>query len=497
MNLLIRTDASVSIGTGHVMRCLALAQAWQDQGGHAIFLMSETTPAVEARLRAEGMHVVSSRFSVGSVQDSTNTADVAVENGADWVVVDGYRFGAEFQRAIKNSGQKLLFIDDNGHAEHYSADLVLNQNVHAKEAFYVLRSAQTRVLLGPMYALLRREFIPWRGWNREIPPSPKKVLVSLGGSDPQNITQLVIRALQQIAEEGLQIIVIAGGSNPHVEELSRYIVSSPLDIQLISNSTNMAELMAAVDFSISGAGSTCWEMCLMGLPAIIIDLAPNQTLLARSLNSIRAAVHLPIETVNADTLSRQVTRFLNSPEMLTSLSASARELVDGNGSTRVAALMKHEIRLRPTEQSDCRLLWEWANDPQVRAMSFSAESIPWDQHVKWFNSRLGDPWARLYVASDHTDQPIGQVRHQLAGDRADLSLNLGCQFRGKGYGKAMLLLATEELFRHSQVRTIDAFVKPGNAPSLRLFEAAGFRSLGMKDFHGQQAVHFVLSRNFR
>ena len=496
MKLLIRTDASVSIGTGHVMRCLALAQAWQNQGGHAIFLMSETMPAVAARLRAEGMPVIAARFSVGSVEDATNTADVAIENRADWVVVDGYRFGAEFQQAIKNSGRKLLFIDDNGHAEHYSADLVLNQNVHGKEAFYVHRSAQTRVLLGPTYALLRREFLRWGVWSREIPPRPRKMLVSLGGSDPQNITQRVIGAMQQIAGEGLQIIVIAGGSNPHVEELSRYIVSSPLDIQLISNSTNMAELMAAVDFAISGAGSTCWEICLMGLPAIIIDLAPNHTLLARQLHSIGAAVHLPIETVDPDTLSQQITCLLNSPALLRSLSARARELVDGNGSARVVALIKHEIRLRPTAQSDCRLLWDWANDPQVRSMSFSTESISWDQHVKWFKSQLANPSARLYVASDHTDHPIGQIRYQLTGDRAALSLNLGHEFRGMGYGKTMLLLATEELFRHSQVRTIDAFVKPSNAPSLRLFEAAGFRSLGMQDFRGQHAVHFVLSRNF-
>src|SRR5580700_1740365 len=146
-DLVLRTDASVAIGTGHVMRCLALAQAWEDAGGRAIFAMAQATPAVEGRLRNEGFEVARVSAQVGSATDAEETADLAQQRGASWVVVDGYEFGAEYQASLKNRGMKVLFIDDNGHAAHYLADLVLNQNAHALEELYRSRELSTKLLL--------------------------------------------------------------------------------------------------------------------------------------------------------------------------------------------------------------------------------------------------------------------------------------------------------------------------------------------------------------
>ena len=221
--LLVRCEASVAIGTGHVMRCLALAQAWQDAGGRAAFAMAMATPAVEERLRRESIEVVRLNAEPGSADDAKETIALAREKQASWVVVDGYGFGADYQAALKGAGMKVLFIDDNGHAEHYPADLVLNQNAHANEALYRNRESSTRMLLGPRYALLRREFAARRGWKREIPAIARNVLVTMGGSDPDNFTREAVGGVRAVKDESLRIRVLAGGSNPHfasLEELS-------------------------------------------------------------------------------------------------------------------------------------------------------------------------------------------------------------------------------------------------------------------------------------
>ena len=124
--LLVRCDASIATGTGHMMRCLALAQAWQDAAGCAVFAMAEVTASVESRLKAEGFELQCLIVTAGSQEDAQETLRLAREQQAEWIVVDGYCFGSDFQAALKTAKQKVLFIDDNGHAGHYSADFVLN-----------------------------------------------------------------------------------------------------------------------------------------------------------------------------------------------------------------------------------------------------------------------------------------------------------------------------------------------------------------------------------
>ena len=134
MKLLVRCDATVGMGTGHAMRCLALAEGWQAGGGQTVFGMAEVTPAVEERLRQGGAEVVRLATTAGTDADAVQTAELASLTGAQWIVVDGYQFGAQYQRLIKQAGKKLLFVDDNGHEEHYFADLVLNQKVPVEKA---------------------------------------------------------------------------------------------------------------------------------------------------------------------------------------------------------------------------------------------------------------------------------------------------------------------------------------------------------------------------
>jgi UDP-2,4-diacetamido-2,4,6-trideoxy-beta-L-altropyranose hydrolase len=333
--LLVRCDAGVAIGTGHAMRCLALAQAWQDAGGRAVFAMAEATPAVEERLHRESMGVARLKAEPGSAVDAKETIALARGKQASWVVVDGYGFGADYQTGLKGAGLKVLFVDDNGHAGQYSADLVLNQNAYAKEELYRSREHATKILLGPRYSLLRREFAAWRGWKRGIPVIGRKVLVTMGGSDPDNFTEKVVDGLRAITGERIQIRVLAGGSNPHAASLDR-LTGEENSIQVIRDATDMPAQMSWAELAVAGAGSTCLEMCFMGLPALLIDLAENQTPIANELARRGTAYHLgSSKTVTPGLVEAETRRVLGSVAERRAMSQRGRELVDGAGAERV------------------------------------------------------------------------------------------------------------------------------------------------------------------
>ena len=340
--LLIRADASVAIGTGHVMRCLALAQAWQDAGGRVTFVVAESTPAIEERLRGEGVGLVRIDGVVGSEFDSEQFIALARTLGPAWIIVDGYEFGSGYQRALKNERLKVVLIDDNGRSGTYAADVVLNDNIHAQECLYKNREKHTRLLLGTRYALLRREFVSAHA-PREISPIGRKLLVTMGGSDPDNVTCRAMEAIEQVAIENVEVIVVAGGSNPHLASIAASVAKSRHSCRVLNNVTNMQELISWADLAISAAGTACWEYCVLGLPAVLLAVAENQIANAKALHAAGAARLVPGGLGFAvGEMAQLITRLGNSASERHSLSRTARTLVDGGGAGRVLSVLMGE-----------------------------------------------------------------------------------------------------------------------------------------------------------
>src|SRR5262249_27420587 len=139
--------------------------------------------------------------------------------------------------------------------------------------------------------------------------------------------------------------------------------TSKTKLRLELDARNMLELMADADFAVSSAGSTCWEMCLLGLPAIIVDAAPNQVRLAQALHSAEAVIHIPKGDFTLERLTKELRSVVESVELQTNLSANASRFVDGCGAARVvSAMQSRAITIRPVKPEDCHLLWEWASD---------------------------------------------------------------------------------------------------------------------------------------
>jgi len=226
-------------------------------------------------------------------------------------------------------------------------------------------------------------------------------------------------------------------------------------------------------------------------------LADNQRPVAESLDEAGMAVNLgTYENLPSGEISKGITALLVAAGERREMARHGQELVDGDGVNRVLMCMRGQIvRLRHVRESDCTLLWEWASDPEVRAASFSPNAIPWEQHVQWFNSKLTDCSCIYYIAVDREDVPVGQVRYDIDGNEAVVSISVGRKFRGKGYGSPMILLSSRKLFDVSDVSVIHAYVKGGNGASIQAFIKGEFKAIGTEEIYGYKATHLVLRKS--
>jgi UDP-2,4-diacetamido-2,4,6-trideoxy-beta-L-altropyranose hydrolase len=339
-NLLIRADASPHIGTGHVMRCLALAQAWQLRGGDAVFVTHCSSNGLRRRLSDEGFKIVALKRPYPDPGDWKASSNVLAAHPGAWVVLDGYHLDSAYQRLVKEAGHPVLVIDDMAHLDYYYGDLLLNQNIHAEQLKYSC-GPHTRLLLGTRYVLLRREFWPWDGWQRKISQVANRVLVTLGGADRDNQTLKVIQALRQVEVSDLEATVVVGVDNPHLGELEATTRYSPFEIRFLHNASNMPALMAGVDVAVSSGGTTCWELAFMGLPFLTMVIAPNQKEIAESLAKTGIALNCGwFSSCSPEDLAENLTAMIKDSGLRKCFSQRGKKLVDGQGSARILDLME-------------------------------------------------------------------------------------------------------------------------------------------------------------
>ena len=348
--MVIRADASAEVGSGHVMRCLALAQAWQETGGEATFITAGPVRALETRLRADRFDVEHLKAAPGNDEDARPVIETARKLGASWVVVDGYVFGAAYQKSIKDAELCLLFVDDNGHASHYYADLVLNQNIHASESLYQNREPHTQLLLGPKYALLRQEFRQWRGWRPDVPDIARKLLVTMGAADKDNAALKIIQAMNHVRVEGAEAVVLIGGNNPYLHALQSASQRIAFPVELKQDVVDMPEMMAWADVAVIACGSTCWELAFMGVPAITVVTADIQLGVARALHEAGILDTMGWwHTMSAEGLATELTTLMLDRDLREKKIRMGQEMVDGRGAENVVNL----LRRRSTTKDAC------------------------------------------------------------------------------------------------------------------------------------------------
>lgn len=502
------------------MRCLALAQAWQDQLGPVVFATASCPAALVARLHEENIehHVLAA--APGSVEDAKATCKLMHELEPAWCVLDGYQFDSSYQKTLVDTGTPLVVMDDFAHASPYSAAIILNQNLDAHAGLYGglcgSGDSNTRVLAGAPFAMLRREFTRYiestvlhEVDEHEVCKGqlslPQRVLVTLGGSDPGNVSSMVLAGLGQVLDSSHEVTLVVNGSHAHLPALKKQLEAAPYSGRLVSDVKDMAELMRWADMAISAAGSTCWELAFMGVPAVLVAVAENQLPLAKAMVEHNAAVYAGQragesfgegEQLTISSLAKAAASIVTNADRFNTMKQNARKLIDGKGTLRVLAAMKNSaLRLRLATPDDARMLWQWRTDPATQASAFQTDPIPYDAHVKWLKARLASEDTSPFIALNELDEPVGQIRFDICsdnanGDHAEIDVTIAPSHRGKRLAWRLIRLASQQQKRLTPHIPLVAYIKQENTASQKSFVAAGYVQTGQENKHDQQVLRY-------
>jgi UDP-2,4-diacetamido-2,4,6-trideoxy-beta-L-altropyranose hydrolase len=364
MRFVFRVDASLQMGSGHVMRCLTLADALTTQGaqchfisrahpGHLLDLICQrgfavTALPVELPLPPANTQVASERpkepvhapwLGCDWQTDAEQTRSVLVKLKPDWLVADHYALDQRWETALRPHYQKLMVIDDLADRPH-QCDLLLDQNLGRQPQDYAnLVPAQCKVLTGPQYALLRPEFAALRDYSlqRRQQPVLKQVLITMGGVDQPNATGQVLQALKGCTlPQDCRISVVMGLQAPWLQQVRAQAQDMPWPTEVLVNISDMAQRMADSDLAIGAAGSTSWERCCLGLPTLMVVLADNQRAIAEALQGAGAAKTL--DNPSAVPMACEVLSVLvANPSALHNMSIAAARIVDGLGTASLVS----------------------------------------------------------------------------------------------------------------------------------------------------------------
>lgn len=361
MRVAFRVDASIRIGTGHVMRCLTLANQLSQQGHQCSFICRDLEGNLGNLISASGFKVSLLRgdpvpesslegvehnahagwLTVPWQRDAQQTYEVLRRHETDWLVVDHYALDARWERAIAPGVGRILVIDDIADRPHM-CNALLDQNLGRQRSDYEGLVPQDALrLIGPHYALLRPEFRQLRekSLQRRHSAELKRILISLGGVDRTNVTGKVLDALTETGlRPDVELDIIMGASAPALAEVQAQLETLRFQATVSVNVSDMAERMYQADLSIGAAGSTSWERCCLGLPAIMIILADNQRLIGKALARADAALLVGEDHVQDD-LGPCLRRFVESGLDLRAFSRNAAEICDGGGTARLVSVM--------------------------------------------------------------------------------------------------------------------------------------------------------------
>jgi UDP-2,4-diacetamido-2,4,6-trideoxy-beta-L-altropyranose hydrolase len=369
MNVVFRCDASLLIGTGHVMRCLTLADALQERGaeshficrqhnGHLIDLISQRGHKVTALpCRHEtGVPNIEASFpahadwlGVDWSVDATETLEAVTLQPVDWLIVDHYALDERWEKCVKPACKRLMVIDDLADRRH-DCDLLLDQGLTHNEQHYMnITPADSIKLCGPAYALLRPEFSELRPKSlaRRKKPHLKKLLIFMGGVDIDNATGQILTALNDIdLSRDLEVTIVVGPHAPWLEQLRLQTANISFDCRVLANVDNMAQLMFDADLAIGAAGSTTWERCSLGLPSIQVALAENQFETAVALaKQLAVNSYLSIDEL-IDNLPKYFQSLQENPELLCILSGRSSQICDGSGTVSVVNYLLTNTSIR-------------------------------------------------------------------------------------------------------------------------------------------------------
>lgn len=499
--VVFRVDASRRIGSGHVFRCLALAEAFARRGIECSFIHRQHDGHMRAVIERRGfrVHMLKSPPLVpddigdedyagwlGVTEDSDAEESIRVleHRDAGTLVLDHYGLGLKWEDRLRDHVKKLVVIDDLPDRDH-QCDVLITQGVLADTEPNSTWSREMSVeqVSGPEFALVASEYARARSLavgRRTV----DRILVFFGGNDRFGLTARTLALLSQEAFSHISVDVAVGLQSGNGADLARLAAdrgrTTVHDLQ-----ASLAPLMLRADLMIGAAGMTGWERCAVGLPGLVAVIAENQRLGAHEL-ARRGAVRLidprttTPETVAgfSERLERELSDLVSSPESLQQMSATAATVTDGLGAQRVAELLfpssAGAARLRTAALQDGPLLFRWVNEAGVRKASFQQDLVDWEEHFTWYETSLRRPDSRIWILETHDGVPIGQFRVDVSDGLGVVDYSIDAAFRGRGLGQRLLELGMKRWQGEFPDVPLRAETRPGNVRSQRTLGAAGW-----------------------
>ncbi len=326
--ILLRADASAAMGTGHVMRCLALLEVLQARGHACCVALAATTPALTALLTERGLPVIALPGPANAAVDLAATLAIP----ADAIILDGYHFDETYRAGLAAGGKPVLAWDDGVPPGALHATLVVNTSTAIRAEDYEVRAPGAQLLLGPRYIPLRRDIRRLIGLPK---PAERHLLVTFGGSDPLGLTAPVLRALAFRFDGRIEAVL--GGSVVDSRPAEAAAALAPDRIRLHRDTPRIGELMQGARLAISAAGGTLTELAALHTPSLLVVVADNQKEAARI--SAEHGWSLALDGRTADAVPRLVETALAlwlDATSLAAMSRAAEGLVDGGGPDRIA-----------------------------------------------------------------------------------------------------------------------------------------------------------------
>jgi len=476
----IRADGSDTIGAGHIFRTLVLAKKLESLGNDVVYICRHLPGFPANRILNEGLRIISVPDTDIFEDERELVLRYIKEETPDWIIIDHYEVKENYYVALKETGVKVMAIDDINHTK-FPVDILLNQNINGKMVNYNCNK-DTVKLLGPEFALLRNIY-RIKQKEARTRKSINNILIFMGGADSNNQTLKVLKGIE-LSHKKVNVDIVLGPAYRFKETIEKFIKDSLLDCKIYQDIPDLADLMLKADLAIGTGGSSCWEMCTLKLPMLLMPLAENQCNNAKGLEEKGAAINIGWWE---DTTPEDIAKVLNEIDdtKIEKMSMKASLICKGNGVDKVIETLKSisskvrnktELSIRRATDEDCYDLWIWRNHPEVRKWCFNTNEIDFEVHKEWFRKKNKDENTRIYIIENEKGKKIGQVRFDINQQaKAVINVNLNPEYFGKGFGSKMIEKATKIFIEEKKdIKTIVAEINDLNIASKKAFERANY-----------------------
>lgn len=503
LKVVIRADASSYIGSGHIMRCLVLADSLKLDGHDVLFATRPQNGDLVTFIKQRG-------FSIYELQQPsdwlvpTSTADYAswlqvteyddaqecatAFDSPDLVITDHYGIGVQWHKVVKKAYNcKVIAIDDL--VREHAADLIIDQTLLREPSEYHLLNPKTTALTGTQYAIINTHFssrhLSQLAAVNTLKNRPR-VLLSMGGIDAPNASLQVLKVLKDSVNPPITTVLLSTRA-PHYKSVTKFAIEQSAWLTHIDFVDDMATLMCEHDIAIGAPGSTSWERACVGLPSIVIALADNQQTICKNLEVVGAAISVELEAISKNLIKAYEQLITDYSKMRT----INLQLCDGQGVKRImkhiTQLLNGSLSLRLATQLDVEQVYAWQCEPETRRYALNKDVPSLAEHQAWMTKKLASKSDYFYVieltkSKDEKAVSVGVVRlDKTAENTYTISIFIAPEHFGKGVAK----LALKQVDILHPTKIIHAVVLKENTASQALFSRAGYQRINEEQFTRQ------------